>query len=100
MRPVRQCDVAEPPPAVPPAVLVAEGGEPVALWLACPRTGEVHTAPVSLRAHPSDDAAGTLQRAMARPPALRFDPVVCTDAAGAVAGLLRVEDLASAVTRR
>jgi EAL domain-containing protein (putative c-di-GMP-specific phosphodiesterase class I) len=99
VRPVRQSDIGEPPPAVPPAVLVAEQGEPVALWLACPRTGEAHTAPVSLRAQSSDDAAGTLQRAMARPPALRFDPVVCTDAAGAVVGLLRVEDLAAAVVR-
>jgi hypothetical protein len=34
-----------------------------------------------------------------RPPAQRFDPVVCTDASGAVVGLLRVEDLAAAVTR-
>jgi EAL domain-containing protein (putative c-di-GMP-specific phosphodiesterase class I) len=99
VRPVRQSGIGEPPPAVPPAVLVAEQGEPVALWLACPRTGEAHPAPVSLRAQSSDDAAGTLQRAMARPPALRFDPVVCTDAAGAVVGLLRVEDLAAAVVR-
>jgi EAL domain-containing protein (putative c-di-GMP-specific phosphodiesterase class I) len=100
VRPVRQNDVAEPPPAVPPAVLVTEQGEPVVLWLACHRTAEPYTAPVSLRAHPSDGVAETLQRAMARPPALRLDPVVCTDAAGAVVGLLRVEDLAAAVARR
>ena len=99
VRPVRQADVAEPLPGVPPAVLVAERGEPVALWLACPRTREPYTAPVSLRALPSDDAAEMLQRALARPPALRFDPVVCTDATGAVVGLLRVEDLAAAVVR-
>ena len=97
VRPVRQCDVAEAPPAVPPAVLVAERGEPVALWLACPRTGEPYGAPVSLRAHPSDDPCDVLRRALTRPPALRFDPVVCTDAAGAVVGLLRVDDLATAV---
>ncbi|MGY1681595.1 EAL domain-containing protein [Geodermatophilus sp. SYSU D01176] len=100
VRPVRQADVTEPLPVVPPAVLVAERGEPVALWLACPRTRAPYTAPVSLRAHPSDDAAETLQRALTRPPALRFDPVVCTDAGGAVVGLLRVEDLAAAVARR
>ncbi|MGR6966971.1 EAL domain-containing protein [Geodermatophilus sp. URMC 61] len=100
VRPVRQCDVGEPPPAVPPGVLVGRHGEPVALWLACPRTGELHRAPVSLRAVPSDDVAATLQRAVARPPAQRFDPVVCTDPTGAVVGLLRVEDLAAAVARR
>jgi EAL domain-containing protein (putative c-di-GMP-specific phosphodiesterase class I) len=99
VRPVRQSDVGEPSPAVPPAVLVAADGQPVALRLACPRTGESHTAPVSARAHLTDDVAATLRRAMARPRALRFDPVVCTDATGAVVGLLRVEDLAAAVTR-
>jgi len=34
-----------------------------------------------------------------RPAAQRFDPVLCTDASGAVVGLLRVEDLATAVAR-
>jgi EAL domain-containing protein (putative c-di-GMP-specific phosphodiesterase class I) len=99
VRPVRQCDVAEPPPAVPPAVLVAEQGEPVALWVACPRSGEPYGAPVSLRAHPADDPVDVLGRALARPPALRFDPVVCTDSTGAVVGLLRVDDLAAAAAR-
>jgi hypothetical protein len=40
-------------------------------------------------------AAG--QRALTRPPAHRFEPILCTDPTGAVLGLLRVEDLASAV---
>ncbi|MDP9429818.1 MAG: EAL domain-containing protein [Actinomycetota bacterium] len=100
LRPVRQCDVGEPLPGVPPVVLVAEQGEPVGLWLACPRTAQPHTAPVSLRAHSSDDVTDVLQRALARAPAHRFDPVVCTDATGAVVGLLRVEDLATAAARR
>jgi EAL domain-containing protein (putative c-di-GMP-specific phosphodiesterase class I) len=100
VRPVRRCDVGRPPPAVPPAVLVDGRDEPVALWLACPRTGEPHPAPVSLRAAMADDVAATLQRAVTRPPAQRFDPVVCTDATGAVVGLLRVEDLAAAVAAR
>jgi hypothetical protein len=55
---------------------------------------------VSFRAHLVDDVAATLQRAVARPPAQRFDPVVCTDATGAPVGLLRVEDLAAAVAGR
>jgi hypothetical protein len=77
-------------------VLVGELGEPVGLLLADPRTGEVHTAPVSLRVHPTAGVTQTLQRALTRPPAQRFDPVLCTDPTGAVLGLLRVEDLASA----
>jgi hypothetical protein len=97
VRPVRQSDAGEPPPAVPPAVLVDGRGEPVALWLACPRTGEPYSAPVSLRADLSDDPVDVLRRALTRPPALRFDPVVCTDATGEVVGLLRVDDLATAV---
>jgi hypothetical protein len=85
---------------VPPAVLVGAHGEPVALRLADPRTGAAHTAPVSLRVHPGDGVTATLHKALTRPPAHRFDPVVCTDAGGAVLGLLRVEDLASAAAAR
>ena len=55
---------------------------------------------MSLQAHLTDDVAATLQRAMTRPPAQRFDPVLCTDATGALVGLLRVEDLAAAVAAR
>jgi hypothetical protein len=71
-------------------------GEPLALRLQDPRTAEDYTAPVSLRVSPSADIVETLQRALTRPPAQRFDPVLCTDPTGAVLGLLRVEDLASA----
>ena len=46
--------------------------------------------------HPSADITETLQRALTRPPAQRFDPVLCTDPTGQVLGLLRVEDLADA----
>ena len=95
LRPIRQYgddDAAVPPPAV----LVGPLGEPLALLLRDPRTGEVYRAPVSLRVDPSADVAETLQRALARPPAQRFDPVLCTDPTGAVLGLLRIEDLAGA----
>jgi EAL domain-containing protein (putative c-di-GMP-specific phosphodiesterase class I) len=100
LRPVRQADAADGAPGVPPAVLVGPLGEPVALLLSDPRTAEVYTAPVSLRVHPSADITETLQRALTRPPAQRFDPVLCADPAGAVLGLLRIEDLASAARRR
>jgi hypothetical protein len=45
---------------------------------------------------PSAGVTETLQRALTRPPAQRFDPVLCTARNGEVLGLLRVEDLASA----
>ena len=96
VRPVRQATLGERLPGVPPVVLVGPQGEPAALLLADPRTAEVYTAPVSLRVHPTTDIGETLQRALTRPPAQRFDPVVCTDHAGDVLGLLRLEDLASA----
>ncbi|WP_346621168.1 EAL domain-containing protein [Blastococcus montanus] len=96
LRPVRQCVLDEDPPGLPPAVLVGPHGEPTGLLLGDPRTGEVHTAPVSLRVHPSTDVGDALRRALARPPAYRFDPVVCTDPSGHVLGLLRIEDLATA----
>jgi EAL domain-containing protein (putative c-di-GMP-specific phosphodiesterase class I) len=101
LRPVRQCTLGEEvPPGVPPAVLVGPQGEPAALLLADPRTAEVYTAPVSLRVHPTTDVTDALQRALTRPPAQRFDPVVCTDPSGNVLGLLRIEDLASAARSR
>ena len=97
MRPVRQSVIVQDDtPEVPPVVLVGEQGEPCALLLCDPRTLEVYTAPVSLRVHPSTDIGEALQRALTRPPAQRFDPVVCTDPSGHVLGLLRVEDLATA----
>jgi EAL domain-containing protein (putative c-di-GMP-specific phosphodiesterase class I) len=99
LRPVRQVGVGEETPAVPPAVLLGSEGRPTGLLLADQRTGEVYTAPVSLRVHPSTDVGETLQRALMRPPAQRFDPVLCTDATGAVVGLLRIEDLAGAPAR-
>ena len=96
LRPVRQYALGDEVPGVPPVVLVGPQGEPVALLLADPRTAEVYTAPVSMRVHPTTDIGETLQRALTRSPAQRFDPVVCTDHSGDVLGLLRIEDLASA----
>jgi EAL domain-containing protein (putative c-di-GMP-specific phosphodiesterase class I) len=95
LRPIRQYEDGD---AVvpPPAVLVGPLGEPLVLLLRDPRTGEVYRAPVSLRVDPSADVSDTLGRALTRPPAQRFDPVLCTDRTGAVLGLLRIEDLAGA----
>ena len=99
VRPVRQHEPGEELPAVPPVVLLGEQGEPTGLLLHDPRTGEAYTAPVSLRVHPSTGVTEALQRALTRVPAVRFDPVLCTDASGAVVGLLRIEDLAAAAPK-
>ena len=37
------------------------------------------------------------RRAMARPPARRFDPLVCWDEAGRYAGLVRIESVVDAL---
>jgi hypothetical protein len=95
VRPVQQRGADEELPAVPPAVLLGPRGEPVALLLHDPRTGEVYQAAVSLRVHPTTDVTEALQRALTRPPTVRFDPVLCTDPSGHVLGLLRIEDLAA-----
>jgi EAL domain-containing protein (putative c-di-GMP-specific phosphodiesterase class I) len=96
IRPARQVAAEDGVPGIPPAVVVDPLGEPRQLLLADPRTAEVYTAPVSLRVQPSAGITETLQRALARPPAHRFEPVLCTDASGTVVGLVRVDDLASA----
>jgi EAL domain-containing protein (putative c-di-GMP-specific phosphodiesterase class I) len=99
LRPVRQCP-ADGGVAVAPAVLVDGLEAPCGLLLADARTGETYRAPVSLCVQASADPTETLHRALARPPAHRFEPVLVTDPAGRVLGLVRVEDLASAVHSR
>ncbi len=96
LRPVRQCAPGVEVLGLPPAVLLGPYGEPAGLLLGDPRTGEVYTAPVSLRVHPSTGIQQTLQRALTRAPARRWEPVVCTDPAGEVLGILRIEDLIAA----
>ena len=96
LRPVRQYEDDDDATEPPPAVLVGPLGEPLAMLLRDARTGEVYRAPVSLRVHPSAGIDETLRRALTRPPAQRFDPVLCTDPTGAVLGLLRIEDLTTA----
>ncbi|MCU1614069.1 MAG: Diguanylate phosphodiesterase, protein [Frankiales bacterium] len=100
IRPVRQIAADEAVTGIPPAVVVGPLGDPQSVLLADPRTAEPYTAPVSLRVHPSADIVETLQRALTRPTSHRFEPVICTDPTGAVLGLLRVEDLASAARSR
>ncbi|MFQ1003179.1 EAL domain-containing protein [Modestobacter sp. SSW1-42] len=96
LRPVRQHEAADDTVSPPPYVLMDDAGAPVELVLADPRTNVAYRAPVSLRVPPSAPVTETLQRALTRSPVHRFDPVLCTDRAGVVVGLLRVEDLAAA----
>lgn len=97
LRPVRQHSAGiDDRTAPPPYVLLDDDGTPTGMVLADPRTGQSFCAPVSLRVAPSAGVTETLQRAMTRSPAERFDPVLCTARNGEVLGLLRVEDLASA----
>jgi EAL domain-containing protein (putative c-di-GMP-specific phosphodiesterase class I) len=99
LRPVRQREQAD-DGAPAPYVVLDRTGRPGELVLDDPRTGDAYRAPVSLQVPPTAGIAETLQRALSRRPAHRFEPVVCTARNGDVLGLLRVEDLASAATSR
>jgi EAL domain-containing protein (putative c-di-GMP-specific phosphodiesterase class I) len=96
LRPIRQREAFDGDDGPPPYVVLDRTEVPVELVLADPRTGAPYRAPVTLRVHPSAGVTETLQRALTRAPVHRFDPVLCTDRAGTVLGLLRIEDLASA----
>ncbi|MFG1928186.1 EAL domain-containing protein [Cryptosporangium sp. NPDC048952] len=76
-----------------PTVVVDAGGSPVAMFAPDPRDGVRRELPVSLRVLTSDTAEDVLMRALTRPAANRFDPVVCTDAWGQVIGLVLVDEL-------
>jgi EAL domain-containing protein (putative c-di-GMP-specific phosphodiesterase class I) len=96
LRPIRQREAFDGDDGPAPYVVLDRTGVPTELVLADQRTGGSYRAPVSLRVHPSAGVTETLQRALTRRPVHRFDPVLCTDRNGAVLGVLRVEDLASA----
>ncbi|SDY39862.1 EAL domain, c-di-GMP-specific phosphodiesterase class I (or its enzymatically inactive variant) [Modestobacter sp. DSM 44400] len=96
LRPVRQHEAGDDDGAPAPYVVLDRTDMPTELVLSDLRTGQAYRAPVTLRVPPSAGVAETLQRALTRAPAQRFDPVLCTARNGEVLGLLRVEDLASA----
>ncbi|MEI4274159.1 EAL domain-containing protein [Klenkia sp. LSe6-5] len=80
----------------PPVLVLDDDGRPGSLSLVDNRTGAWFEAPVPLVLGPDTPVAEALHRALARRPALRFDPVPVVDG-GRVVGLVRVEDLAGAV---
>ncbi|SDP00400.1 EAL domain, c-di-GMP-specific phosphodiesterase class I (or its enzymatically inactive variant) [Klenkia soli] len=81
----------------PPVVVLDDAGRPGTLSLVDARSGAWFEAPASLVLPVDTPVAEALRRALARRPAVRFDPVPCTGPGGAVVGLVRVEDLAGAL---
>lgn len=77
-----------------PVVVVDHQDVPQLLVLPSPRPGgrpRVTTVDVTLA--PETAVADVAERAVARAPATRFDPVVCTDATGRYVGVVGVEDV-------
>ncbi len=68
-------------------------GRPEAVLLPVPGATGHRAVPVSLRAIESTDVGAVARRVVARPVAVRHDPVVCTDTAGVAVGIVRVESL-------
>ncbi|MCA1713006.1 MAG: EAL domain-containing protein [Actinobacteria bacterium] len=77
------------------AVLVDRHARPVLLLGPQPQC----TRGASLRVAAHAQVAEVARRAMARPPEVRFDPVVCTDETGGLLGLVRVERLVQLLAR-
>jgi EAL domain-containing protein (putative c-di-GMP-specific phosphodiesterase class I) len=77
------------------ALQVDATGRPVGLLLPVHRAGDPHgahrTADVTLRVAASTEVVELARRIAARPPASRFDPVVCVDDLGRATGVVRVE---------
>lgn len=83
-------------------VVIDERGHPAALWVRNTEgdapSGWTHPVTTAL---PTEPVRTVVARAMTRPTASRFDPVVCVDGAGAYLGLVHVEHLVTAaVTER
>lgn len=72
--------------------VAVDGDRPVALWLVAGHFDRL--VPVTMRANAAEDPRPVLARAMTRPAACRFDPVVCVDDADRLVGVLPVEVLA------
>ena len=96
LRPVRQCSLGEDVPASRPSCCSARRASRPRCC--SPTPGRRRSTPprCPCGCTRTTDITETLQRALTRPPAQRFDPVLCTDPSGDVLGLLRIEDLASA----
>lgn len=83
-----------------PIVVVDRAGTPTEVIGPDPRDGTVRRMPVSLRVLSSDTAQDVLMRALTRPSAQRFDPVICTDSWGQVVGIVLMDELTRHVVSR
>lgn len=72
--------------------IAIDGRRPVAMWLAEGRFDRL--VPVSARALADEEPADVLRRAMDRPRATRFHPVVVVDRHGGLIGVVPVDRLA------
>jgi len=77
-----------------PVVVVDHQDVPQLLVLPSPRpAGSPRVTRIDVTLAPETAVTDVAERAVARPPATRFDPVVCTDATGRYVGVVGVEDL-------
>ena len=77
-----------------PVVVVDHRDVPQLLVLPAPRPGGApRVTRVDVTLAPETAVADVAERAVARAPATRFDPVVCTDATGRYVGVVGVEDV-------
>jgi hypothetical protein len=74
-------------------VVLDDWSRPVALVDRDDAAGRGRPRRALLKAKPSTPPDALVERAMARPAAERFDPLVCTDDQGRYLGLLRIEQL-------
>ena len=82
-------------PRLETIVLVDGLGRPVSV---CQRVGDGAPRPVTVIGA-DERPAEVLRRALTRPAAVRFDPLVCRDSRGRCGGLVRIERLVNALLR-
>jgi EAL domain-containing protein (putative c-di-GMP-specific phosphodiesterase class I) len=80
------------------AVVIDDDGRSVGLLLRAPGGTWLHKRRL-LAVHPTEPPATVAQRAMARMPEDRFDPVICADETGRYIGLIAVDQLVQALSR-
>lgn len=80
-----------------PCVRLDDQGRPMSVTLAREADAPGRTTPAGLLLPPDLPLVETARRAMARPSAGRYDPMLCVDGAGRVIGVVAVQDLVLAL---
>ncbi|MGC8480832.1 MAG: EAL domain-containing protein [Acidimicrobiales bacterium] len=73
-------------------VEVDENGRPLFMWIRHPRLGPQRRS-ITMTATTHEKTMDLVDRAMLRPPDVRFDPIVMVDRSGGFLGLAKVDDL-------